>query len=101
MDVWETDEEIVYAFDLPGIATDAVSIEFENGALTISAERERSQAVAATASTGLNAVRELLANDRAAAGCRRGADLGALRQGRARNPRHKARGREAAPDRDR
>jgi HSP20 family protein len=47
MDVWETDEEIVYAFDLPGIPKDTVSIEFENGALTVSAERERSQEVSA------------------------------------------------------
>ena len=45
MDVWETDDEIVYAFDLPGIPKDTVSIEFENGVLTVSAERERSQEV--------------------------------------------------------
>ena len=45
MDVWETDDEVVYAFDLPGIAKDAVSIEFENGVLTVSAERERSKDV--------------------------------------------------------
>ena len=45
MDVWETDDEIVYAFDLPGIPKDTVSIEFENGVLTVSAVRERSQAV--------------------------------------------------------
>jgi HSP20 family protein len=45
MDVWETDDEIVYAFDLPGIPKETVSIEFENGVLTVSAERERSQEV--------------------------------------------------------
>ena len=45
MDVWETDEEIVYAFDLPGIPEDRVSIEFDNGVLSINAERERSQEV--------------------------------------------------------
>ena len=45
MDVWETDDEIVYAFDLPGIPKDAVSIEFDHGVLTVSAERERSQEV--------------------------------------------------------
>ncbi len=43
VDVWETDEEIVYAFDLPGIPEDKVSVEFEDGALTVSAERERQQ----------------------------------------------------------
>jgi len=47
MDVWETDGEIIYAFDLPGIAKEAVSIEFEKGVLTVSAERERSQEVSA------------------------------------------------------
>ena len=47
MDVWETDDEIVYAFDLPGIPKDTVSIEFDHGVLTVSAERERSQKVSA------------------------------------------------------
>src|SRR5207302_9779325 len=45
MDVWETDDEIVYAFDLPGIPKDTVSIEFDHGVLTVSAERERSKEV--------------------------------------------------------
>jgi HSP20 family protein len=47
MDVWETEDEIVYAFDLPGIPKDTVSIEFDHGVLTVSAERERSQEVSA------------------------------------------------------
>jgi HSP20 family protein len=47
MDVWETDDEIVYAFDLPGIPQETVSIEFEHGLLTVSAERERSREVSA------------------------------------------------------
>ena len=47
MDVWETDDEFVYAFDLPGIPKDTVSIEFDHGVLTVSAERERSQEVSA------------------------------------------------------
>ena len=45
VDVWETEEELVYAFDLPGIPEDKVNVEFEDGALTISAEREREQKV--------------------------------------------------------
>ena len=45
LDVWETGEELVYAFDLPGIPQDKISIEFEDGALTVSAERERSAEV--------------------------------------------------------
>jgi HSP20 family protein len=43
VDVWETENELVYAFDLPGIPEDKISIEFEDGALTISGERERTQ----------------------------------------------------------
>jgi len=45
LDVWETDDELVYAFDLPGIPEEKISIEFEDGSLTVSAERERSEAV--------------------------------------------------------
>jgi HSP20 family protein len=45
VDAWETDDEIVYAFDLPGIPEDKISIELEDGALTVSAERERTQEV--------------------------------------------------------
>jgi HSP20 family protein len=41
LDVWETDEEIVYAFDLPGIPEDKISIELDEGTLTVTAERER------------------------------------------------------------
>jgi HSP20 family protein len=35
--------EIVYAFDLPGIPEDKISVELDDGALTVSAEREREQ----------------------------------------------------------
>jgi HSP20 family protein len=43
LDVWETEGEIVYALDLPGIPESDISIEFEDGALTVSAQRERSR----------------------------------------------------------
>src|SRR5215210_207087 len=45
VDVWETETELVYAFDLPGIPEDKISIEFEDGSLTVSGERERTQEV--------------------------------------------------------
>jgi HSP20 family protein len=45
LDVWETEDEIVYAFDLPGIPEEKISIEFENGNLTVSAERDRTAEV--------------------------------------------------------
>jgi HSP20 family protein len=41
VDAWETEDEFVYAFDLPGMTEDDVSIEFEDGALTVSGTRER------------------------------------------------------------
>ena len=43
LDVWETGDELVYAFDLPGIPQDRISIEFDDGSLTVSAERERTE----------------------------------------------------------
>jgi HSP20 family protein len=45
VDVWETDDELVYAFDLPGIPEDKISVELEDNALTVSGERERSEEV--------------------------------------------------------
>ena len=45
LDVWETDDALHYAFDLPGIAKDAIAIEVEDGTLTVSATREREQKV--------------------------------------------------------
>jgi HSP20 family protein len=43
LDVWETEKEIVYAVDLPGISEEKISVELDDGALTITAERERTQ----------------------------------------------------------
>ncbi len=41
VDVWETDDELVYAFDLPGISEEEISVEYDEGALTVSGRRER------------------------------------------------------------
>jgi HSP20 family protein len=41
VDVWETEHEVVYAFDLPGIPEDKISVEVEDGALTVTGDRER------------------------------------------------------------
>jgi HSP20 family protein len=41
LDTWETEDEIVLALDLPGIPEDKVSIEVDDGVLTVSGERER------------------------------------------------------------
>jgi HSP20 family protein len=45
LDVWETENEIVYALDLPGIPEQDIAIELEEGALTVSAQRERTNEV--------------------------------------------------------
>jgi HSP20 family protein len=45
VDVWEKEDELVYAFDLPGIPEENISVEFEDGALIVSGERERAQEV--------------------------------------------------------
>jgi HSP20 family protein len=41
MDVWETESEIVYEFDLPGVPENKISVELHDDTLTVSAERER------------------------------------------------------------
>ena len=43
LDVWETPTEVVYAFDLPGIAEDAISVEVKDETLTVSAERTKTE----------------------------------------------------------
>jgi HSP20 family protein len=40
-DVWETESELVYAFDLPGVPEHKISVEVEDGLLTVRGERER------------------------------------------------------------
>jgi HSP20 family protein len=45
VDVWETENELVYAFDLPGIPEDKISVEYDDGSLTVSGERERTHEV--------------------------------------------------------
>jgi HSP20 family protein len=41
LDVWETENEVVYAFDLPGIPEDKLSVELHDDTLTVSGEREK------------------------------------------------------------
>jgi HSP20 family protein len=43
VDVWETDDELVYAFDLPGIPQDKLTIDLHDDTLTVSGERELSR----------------------------------------------------------
>jgi HSP20 family protein len=43
LDVWETPTEVVYAFDLPGIPEDAITIEVKDENLTVSAERQKTE----------------------------------------------------------
>ena len=41
LDVWETEDALVLGLDLPGIPEDKVSIEVDEGVLTVSGERDR------------------------------------------------------------
>ena len=43
VDVWETDNELVLSFDLPGIPEDKITVELDDNVLTVSGERERAQ----------------------------------------------------------
>lgn len=45
LDVWETEDAVHYAFDLPGLTREQISLEVEEGALTVSATRERERTV--------------------------------------------------------
>jgi HSP20 family protein len=45
VDVWETEDSVVYAFDLPGLTEERINVEVEDGALTVSASRERSSEI--------------------------------------------------------
>jgi HSP20 family protein len=43
VDVWETDNELVLSFDLPGIPEEKITVELDDNVLTVSGERERMQ----------------------------------------------------------
>jgi HSP20 family protein len=43
LDVWETEGELVYAFDLPGIPEDKIAVDLEDSTLTVSGSRERTE----------------------------------------------------------
>lgn len=43
LDVWETDSEVVYSFDVPGVPEDAISIEVKDDTLSVSADRARTE----------------------------------------------------------
>jgi len=43
LDVWETEGELVYAFDLPGIPEETIAVDLEDSTLTISGSRERTE----------------------------------------------------------
>ncbi len=41
VDVVETQDELVYSFDLPGVAEDAIDVELHDDTLTVTARREQ------------------------------------------------------------
>ena len=42
LDVWENEDSVTYSFDLPGIPMEDITIEAEDGRLTVSASRSHS-----------------------------------------------------------
>ena len=43
VDAWETENELVLAFDVPGVRPDGISIEVDEGTLSIEGERARGE----------------------------------------------------------
>src|SRR4029450_4070165 len=43
LDVWGTEGELVYAFDLPGIPEEKIDVELEDSPLTVSGSRDRTE----------------------------------------------------------
>jgi HSP20 family protein len=43
LDVWETEGELVYAFDLAGIPEETIAVDLEDSTLTVSGSRERTE----------------------------------------------------------
>ena len=95
LDAWENEDELVYAFDLPGMDERDLSIEFEDGSLTVSGKRERKD------EQHLAELNRQLEDNRPASWRDRGLDQGGIQERRARGACAEARAAEAAPDRDR
>lgn len=43
VDVFETEDDLVYSFDLPGVPESAIDVQLHDDVLTVSAQREQSQ----------------------------------------------------------
>jgi HSP20 family protein len=41
VDAWETEDELVLSFDLPGVSEEQIAVELDDGVLTVSGERAR------------------------------------------------------------
>ena len=92
LDAWETEDALVYAFDLPGVSQDSISVEAEDNLLTVigRAGAELRDLRRSLPPPGA-APRHVLAHRRAAAGRLRGRDHGLLQGRRAGDPRPEAR----------
>jgi HSP20 family molecular chaperone IbpA len=101
LDAWETDDALVYAFDLPGVPQDKISVEVEDGTLTVSAERDRSTEISQERYHRFERRFGSGAHRRPSTGRDRGRDQGQLQGGCARDHRPEARAGEAEEDRDR
>ena len=99
LDVWETDTEVVYAFDLPGLAEDEITIEAHDGSLTVTGERTRTNE---TSNDRYYRFERRHGTFTRTVGLPQGVSEDAiqatLHERRARDPRPEARAGEAAPD---
>jgi HSP20 family protein len=43
IDIWETEGELVYAFDLPGIPEETIAVDLDDSTLTVSGSRQRTE----------------------------------------------------------
>ena len=91
LDVWETEGELVYAFDLPGIPEEMIVVDLEDSTLTVSGSRERIEMEEGRFFRYERPFGESTRSVALPEGDRRRRGSGALRQRRARSPRRETR----------
>ena len=97
LDVWETEGELVYAFDLPGIPEESIAVDLEDSTLTVSGSRERAELEDGRFFRYERPFGEFTRSVALPEGTGDGEAAGALRQRRARSPRPEARTVQAPP----
>ena len=97
LDVWETEGELVYAFDLPGVPEETIAVDLEDSTLTVSGSRERTEMEDGRFFRYERPFGEFTRSVALPEGTGDGEARRALRQRRARSPRPEARTVQAPP----